>query len=296
MHDGCSGGKLGDFGLLLFILLQLFLIALFLLRRIEAVVAGVELRLALVQLDHPGDHLVQKVAVMGNGQHRSLETGQIVFQPFHRVEIQMVGWFVQQQNIGIFQNQAPQIDPGLFPARELLKLLPAHGFWNAQTVADLAHLHVCVISACQFQRGVQLVIALQNLPAGVAGRHFLRQHPHLPLNSVDPLKGTAQHLFHSIARRIDWDLRDQTDSASRSDRDFPLIIVVFTGQNLEQSALPAPIFAQQSHTLSLVDVESDAIQDIVPDGEGFYQIGYGKINHDTALPIFSKISITALAG
>lgn len=124
MHDGCSGGKLGDFGLLLFILLQLFLIALFLLRRIEAVVAGVELRLALVQLDHPGDHPVQKVAVMGNGQHRSLETGQIVFQPFHRVEIQMVGWFVQQQNIGIFQNQAPQIDPGLFPAGELLKLLP----------------------------------------------------------------------------------------------------------------------------------------------------------------------------
>ncbi len=119
-------GELGDLGLLLLILLEPLLIAALPLHHIEAVVAGVELRLALVQGDDPVHAAVQEIAVMGDGEHRAPEAGHIVLQPLHRMEIQVVGGLVQQQDVGVLQNQPAQVDPGLLPAGEGGKGAAAH--------------------------------------------------------------------------------------------------------------------------------------------------------------------------
>ena len=54
-------------------------------------------------LNDPVGHLIDKVAVVGDGQHRTLEGVDVLFQPLHAVQIQMVGWLVQQQNVRFFQ-------------------------------------------------------------------------------------------------------------------------------------------------------------------------------------------------
>ena len=61
---------------------------------------------------------------MGDGQHGALVTVQILLQPFGGPEIQVVGGLVQQEDVGILQNQAGQVDPGLLPAGEGGKSCP----------------------------------------------------------------------------------------------------------------------------------------------------------------------------
>ena len=46
-------------------------------------------------------------------------------------------------------------------------------------------------------------------------------------------------------------------------------IVRHPGEDLKEGALAAAVLAQQTHPLALVDVEGQAVQDVVPDGKRF---------------------------
>ena len=83
---------------------------------------------------------------MGNRQNSTLEAIDIFFQPFHAAQIQMVGWFVQQQNIGLFQQKTSQVHPGLLAAGQAVKILHPLVICNAQTVADLVHFHIHIVA------------------------------------------------------------------------------------------------------------------------------------------------------
>ncbi len=74
---------------------------LFFLQQIGGKVAGVGQQLAPVQLHDAGGHVVQKRAVVGDGDDGALELNQQALQPFNRVQVQMVGRLVQQQHIGL---------------------------------------------------------------------------------------------------------------------------------------------------------------------------------------------------
>ena len=67
--------------------------------------------MAAVQLDDPGRHPVQEGSVMGDGHDTALEIDQQVFQPFDRVEVQVVGGLVQQQHVGPAHQRLGQRDP-----------------------------------------------------------------------------------------------------------------------------------------------------------------------------------------
>ena len=51
---------------------------------------------------------------MGNGQDCAFKGIDIAFQPFYTAQIQMVGGFVQQQDVGLFQQKSCQIYSCLF--------------------------------------------------------------------------------------------------------------------------------------------------------------------------------------
>ena len=93
--------QLLDLGLLLLILALALLKAALLLHGVKAVVAGIELRLALLDLDDPVHHLVQEVAVMGHGEHGALELLQILLQPLGGPQVQVVRRLVQQQDVRV---------------------------------------------------------------------------------------------------------------------------------------------------------------------------------------------------
>jgi hypothetical protein len=63
---------------------------------------------AAVQLQNPAGHVVEKVAVVGHGDDRAGVALQVVFQPGHAFGVQVVGRLVQQQDVGLLQQQAAQ--------------------------------------------------------------------------------------------------------------------------------------------------------------------------------------------
>ena len=104
---------------------------------------------------------------MGDGEHRAPEAGHIVLQPLHRVQIQVVRRLVQQEDVRILQNQAAQIDPGLFAAGQSGEFPLAHLLRNAKAVAHLADAHVQIVAAGLLKTGGQTVIAAQKLLAAL---------------------------------------------------------------------------------------------------------------------------------
>ena len=64
-----------------------------------AVVAAKTVQFAQLDLHGHTGHRVQKLAVMADDQHRAFIAFQPGFQPHQRVQVQMVGWLVQQQKV-----------------------------------------------------------------------------------------------------------------------------------------------------------------------------------------------------
>ncbi len=56
---------------------------------------------AAVQLQDPAGHVVEKVAVVGDGHHGAAVVVQEALQPGHRFGIEVVGRLVQQQHVGV---------------------------------------------------------------------------------------------------------------------------------------------------------------------------------------------------
>ncbi len=97
-------------------LLFLDLQALFLLLQPGGVVAFPRDAVPAVQFEDPARDIVEEVAVMGHGHDRTGEFGQEAFQPGNAFRIEVVGGFVQQQHVGIGQQQLAQCHAATFAA------------------------------------------------------------------------------------------------------------------------------------------------------------------------------------
>ena len=256
--------------------LCLFLLILFhlqvktglLLVHIERVVAGIKLSVTVHDLNDPVSHPVDKITVMGNGQNRTLECVDVAFQPFHTVQAQVVGGLVQQQNVRLFQQEPGQIHPGLLTAGKAVKLLCPLLRSNAQAVANLVHIHIHLISAAGL-KAVGKIVVFAQLLCGRAAFHRPLQDFHLGLDPHQILIGREQHILHGIAYGELGNLGNQADAFGRIDIDFTVIVVHFSGEDLEQRGFSAAVPAQNGNALPFLDLERQAFQEVFTDDEEF---------------------------
>ena len=82
------------------------------------IIALVRITFAAVEFQYPACNVIQKVAVVGNGDNRSFVLLQVPFEPRDRFGIQMVCRLVQKQNIGLLQQKPAQGDAPFFSAGE----------------------------------------------------------------------------------------------------------------------------------------------------------------------------------
>ena len=120
------GLELPDLGLLLLILPHFLQIAAFLLHGVEAVVAVVELRVAVQNFDDAGDSAVEEIAVVRDGDDRALERGKVFLQPLDGVEVEVVRRLVEQQNVRVLKIRRPRFTRVFFAAGERVEQPRAH--------------------------------------------------------------------------------------------------------------------------------------------------------------------------
>ena len=64
-----------------------------------------------IEFDDSGRHPVQKGPVVGNCDNAALEFNQQILQPLDRFEIEMVGWLIEQKNVGLRNQSLGQRHP-----------------------------------------------------------------------------------------------------------------------------------------------------------------------------------------
>ncbi len=72
-----------------------------------------------VQFENGGDGVIQEGAVVRDDQRCPVEAVQPVFQPFEHGDVEVVGGFVEQQQVRLFQQDARQHQAGLLAAGEV---------------------------------------------------------------------------------------------------------------------------------------------------------------------------------
>ena len=108
------GQPLGE----LLVLLALDVEPLGLLLQVGRVVALVRVEVAAVDLGDPLGDVVEEVPIVGHGEHGAGVLGQVLLQPEHALGVQVVGGLVEQQQVGLLQQQPGERDPALFAAGE----------------------------------------------------------------------------------------------------------------------------------------------------------------------------------
>ena len=83
--------------------------------------------LAAIQLQDPARHVVEEIAVVGHGDHRTLVLLEMLFEPVDRLGVEVVRRLVEQQHVGLLQQQAAQRHAAALTAREHLHRLVGVG-------------------------------------------------------------------------------------------------------------------------------------------------------------------------
>ena len=73
---------------------------------------------AAVELEDPPGHVVEEIAVVGDRHHGALVVLQEAFEPGHRLGVEVVGGLVEQQQIGLREQQPAERHPAALAARE----------------------------------------------------------------------------------------------------------------------------------------------------------------------------------
>ena len=77
-------------------------------------VAALRLHVLMLHRQHPFADLLEQAAVMGHEEEGSRVVGKKAFEPLHRVDVQVVGGLVEEQEVGVGEEGSRQRD-----AREL---------------------------------------------------------------------------------------------------------------------------------------------------------------------------------
>ena len=278
LHALDGEAELLELGLLLLILPELMVEALLLFLEVEAVVAAVELGLACGYFNDALHDLIEEIAVMRDRQDRSLEVTDVVLQPLHAAQVQMVRRLVEQQDVRLLEQQARQVHARLFAAGQAVEFPAAHFGRDAKAVTDLVDFRVLLIAAAR-QIGVAQAVIFAQIRSGsiLFERFFQFLHPALQRGQRN--KGRAQHILNGKSGRIDRDLGDEAQLLSGGDMDLAGIGGQLPRQQAEQRRLAAAVAAHDADAFALVNVKAQSVQQGLADLKGLDQLVYRNIDH-----------------
>ncbi len=236
-----------------------------------AVVADVVGQRAQVQVGDPGDDRVEEVAIVRDQDDRVRVGRQVFLEPVARVEIEVVGRLVEQQQAGPPEQQLGQRDAHLPAARERLGGLAEVVLAEAEAAQhgrDPQVDAVAVVAAeLLLQLGVadqhRLVLALGH--AVVAQPRLERVHLGLPRQQVG--EGRRRLVEQGPAAVVQAVLRQVADGQPARGDHLAGVGLVDAGQDAQQGGLAGPVRAAQADPLPIADLPGDVVEeDAVAEG------------------------------
>ena len=211
-----------------------------------AVVAGVKIQLTLLDVGDLADDGVQEVAVVGDQQEGAGIVAQPGLQPDDRVEIQVVGGFVEEHEVGAAHEGARQAQahaPAPGPARHRAALLAGV---EAQAVEQAGGAALGGIAADGLQAGVEFALA-QAVPRRLRLHQLALNLPQLAIAVHDQLDGGLVAAGGLLG--------DVGDLPARGDQDLAGVRVQLALDEGEEARLAAAVGPDQTHLLTGIDAQ-----------------------------------------
>jgi hypothetical protein len=217
--------------------------------------------LAAIELEDPAGDIIEEVTVMGHGHDRAGILGEEALEPRHRFRIEMVGRLIQQQHVGLLQQEPAQRHAPALAARQLGDIGVAG--WAAQRI------HGDVDGALQVPGigGLDLLLELGLLgdqrlhllgrdllaEAGADGLEAVEQR----LGAGEALEHVAEHVLLGIERRLLLQVADR-DALSRPG--LAGDVLVEAGHDLEQGRLARAVEAEHADLGAREERQPDVVQ------------------------------------
>jgi hypothetical protein len=231
----------------------------FLLLQPGAVVALPRDAVATVELEDPLGGVVEEVPVVGDRDHRAGEARQELLEPVHALGVEVVGRLVQQQHVGLGQQQPAERDPAFLAARKHADhRVPGR---QSQRVGGDFHLQVAVGARSREDCLVLRLLGRQPVEIGVGlgVRRVDLLQPGLRLEHFG--QALLDRRLHRLCRVQVRLLRQEPDPHAGHRHRFAFELAVFAGHDLQQARLAGPVETQHADLGAGKKGQRDVLQD-----------------------------------
>ncbi len=256
--------------------------ALLALAQIGAVVAAVDFHPAAAHLPDRIDHAVQEIAVVADNQHGARPFAQRFFQPFDGLHIQVVGRLIQDQQIGLFQQQTRQQGARLLPAAQMAYGHIPGGFVQSQALQGALDAHFVIIAASMGKGVLQDAILSQQGFIEISAFHrrfHLMQASFLALK----MRKNSLHLCHhqvvTRCKGFDGFLSQIAQPPSAGMLHAAGCRLAQPCQDQQQRSFPNAVWPDQADLAILGDTHGNTMKDI-KGAKGKRQVGCGQNRHN----------------
>ena len=236
-----------------FVLARFLLQSLLLLVQPGGVVALVGNAAAVVELEDPAGDVVEEVAVVGDDQNGARVIAQMAFQPVHALGIEMVGRLVEQQQVGLVEQQPAERDAASLAAGQLGHV------GVVGRAAQRVHGEIDLAVEVPQVLGVDLVLQLGHLVGGLVGvvRGDLVVAVEQRLLRRDALHDVLAHGLLRVELRL---LLEVADAGALGDPAFAAELSVDAGHDAQQRRLARAVDAEHADLGVRVEGQMDVVQ------------------------------------
>ena len=126
-------------------------------------VAALRLHVLVLHGEHAPPDLLEQAAVVGDEHEGTLVVGEERLEPLHRVDVEVVGRLVQQEEVGVGEERARQGDARELAAREGEQAALQHVVREAEALDDPAQAVAIPVASGSLEAPLQLLIRLHRV-------------------------------------------------------------------------------------------------------------------------------------
>ena len=229
------------------------------LAHVARVVAVILLDRAHEQLRHAGADVVHEVAVVRDDEDGAAIALQIALQPLGRLQVQVVGRLVEQQQVRTLQEQARQAQARALAAAERIGRLVVLRAGEAQARQHAGDGALPAVAVRLLKGGGQpVVLAREPVKRGrvvVRVGHLVLERAQALLHAKDRLKDLLQLAPYGVAGGGHALLGEVAHAQAAREAQLAAVGRVEPGDDLHERRLAAAVDAHQAHAVALLEGE-----------------------------------------
>ena len=211
---------------------------------------------AAVELEDPAGDVVEEVAVVGNRDDGPLVLGQVALQPGDRLGVEVVRGLVQQQHVGLAQENLAERHAAAFAAGEpgdvgIRRRQPEGVHGDLELPVELPEVLVvdAILQARELVGGLVRVVHRQL---------FVARQYRLLLR--DRILDMLEHGLRGIERRL---LLQESDRVALRQERLAVVVLVEAGHDPQQRRLAGAVVTEDTDLGAVVEGQPDSLQDLL---------------------------------